>query len=326
MTVFPVTHSVLSIKALLSDVLPNYDIKVPTECKFLSLGLNDTFLVTTGQNKYILRAYRKDWRSREDIHFELELLQHLKQQGIPVAAPIARKDGTFVEEVLAPEGLRYIALFSYALGKEIAYEADEENDCYLYGKAVANIHTATATFQSNYRRFSIDLEHLLDKPLESIGPLLAHRPDDWNYLVTLVEKLRTCVQALPLKGLETGVCHGDFHGGNVHVNEHGTYTFFDFDCCGFGWRTYDIAVFRWSSRLANKEKERWTPFLRGYTEVRPLEDIDLRATPYFVAIRHVWLTGLHTGNGQDWGYWMDDRYFDRALKFFREWEAEFLPS
>ena len=43
-----------------------------------------------------------------------------------------------------------------------------------------------------------------------------------------------------------------------------------------------------------------------------------------MAIRHIWLLGLHTGNGQYWGYgWLDDKYFDRARTFFREWEAEF---
>lgn len=68
--------------------------------------------------------------------------------------------------------------------------------------------------------------------------------------------------------------------------------------------------------------ERLLPnFLRGYREVRPIGEADIQATWYFVAIRQVWLLGLHTGNGQDWGFgWMNDPYFDQALKFFREWD------
>lgn len=323
MEIFPVTHSILSVKALASYILSKYDIEPPLECKLLGQGLNDTFLVTTRVNKYILRAYRTGWRSLEDIRYELELLDYLKKQGIPVSIPIAQSDDNFVEEVFAPEGTRYIVLFSYAPGKAIAYEADEENKSYLYGKAVATIHAATDTFQSTHERFAIDLEHLLDKPLRVIQPLLTHRLDDWNYLIGFVEKLRRHVQNLSSERLETGFCHGDFHGGNVHVDEDKVHTFFDFDCCGLGWRAYDVAVFRWMARLDGKEKERWTPFLSGYREVRSLDETDLEAVPCFVAIRHVWLTGLHTGNGHDWGFnWMNDEYFDRTFKFFREWEAE----
>jgi Ser/Thr protein kinase RdoA (MazF antagonist) len=323
MNIFPVTHSTLSVKALEHNLLSKYDIGFPLECQFFTTGLNDTFLVKAGSNKFILRAYRALWRSLHDIQFELELLRYLHRQGIAVSIPIAQKDGTLIETIQAPEGERHIVLFSYAPGEHPNYEADEENKSYLYGKAVAKIHTATDSFQSKHERFKIDLEHLLDKPLQAIQPFLKHRLDDWNYLTELIEKLRAHVQNLPLSRLETGVCHGDFHGGNVHVDENKVFTFFDFDCCGVGWRAYDLAVFRWDARLSNRAQERWAAFLRGYKEERPVKDIDLEAIPYFVAIRQIWLTGLHTGNAYDWGRsWLDDRYFDRTLEFFRKWEAE----
>lgn len=324
---FPVTHSTLSVKALITDVLPNYDIEPTTECRFLNLGLNDTFLVNTQGAKYILRAYRTGWRSLSEILYELEALLHLKREGISVSAPIARKDGNHVSTVMAPEGLRYLVLFTHAPGKALAYETEEENESYLYGKVTAKIHAATDTFQSAHKRFALNFEHLLDDPLHSIQPLLSHRLADWDYLVTLAEKLRLRVQDILLDSLETGFCHGDFHGGNAHLDQDKALTFFDFDCCGMGWRAYDIAVFRWGARLRGKDKERWPSFLRGYTEERPLGDTDIQATPYFVAIRHFWLLGLHTGNGPDWGFvWMNDGYFDRALKFFREWETEYLAE
>ena len=94
-----------------------------------------------------------------------------------------------------------------------------------------------------------------------------------------------------------------------------------------GWRAYDIAVFGWGARSQDKEKTIWPAFLRGYREIRSLSDIDLQATAYFVAIRHLWIVGIHTANGYDWGFgWMHDRYFDRAIKFLRDWEAEYLKE
>jgi Ser/Thr protein kinase RdoA (MazF antagonist) len=330
---FPVTHSILSVEALITDLLPHYHIETPTDCRFLQPGLNDTFLVKTQTSKYILRVYRKDWRSLDEILYELEVLLHLQRSRISVSVPIARKDGDLVSFVMAPEGLRYIVLFTYALGKQPEYETEKDREAYLYGKAVAKVHTATDTFQSSHQRFTIDLEYLLDTPMRSIEPFLSHRSDDWKYLVMLAEKLKLAIQNLPVNSLEVGFCHGDFHSGNAHLvggaspleNLNEQITFFDFDCCGMGWRSYDIANFRWNARLNKKDNEMWPSFLRGYTEERHLSELDIQTTRYWVPIRHFWLLGVHTSNGHDWGFgWINDGYFDRALKFFREWETEYL--
>jgi Ser/Thr protein kinase RdoA (MazF antagonist) len=118
-------------------------------------------------------------------------------------------------------------------------------------------------------------------------------------------------------------CHGDFHGWNAHVDETQQLTFFDFDCCGKGWRAYDIATFFWGARIRDKHKKRCSNFLRGYTEVRQLSDADLASIPYFVAVRHIWLVGVLAANGSDLGFgWMDDKYMDRQIKLWREMESE----
>ena len=52
-TYFPVTHSVLSATALMVEVLPDYDIGTPVECKLWDRGLNDTYRVDTTDNRYI---------------------------------------------------------------------------------------------------------------------------------------------------------------------------------------------------------------------------------------------------------------------------------
>jgi Ser/Thr protein kinase RdoA (MazF antagonist) len=195
---FPVTHSILSTKALMAEILPDYDIGTPMECKLLNRGLNDTYLVKTTTEKYILRVYRAGWRSHSDIRYELEALLHLKRLNVSVSAPVPRRDGEFLHSVSAPEGSRTIVLFTYALGKEPVYAANEESESYQYGRSVAQIHSETDGFQSQYQRFHLDLEYLLDAPLKSIQPLLIHRPDDWEYLQSLSEKLRHHVVSIPL--------------------------------------------------------------------------------------------------------------------------------
>src|SRR5262245_57595821 len=101
----PVTHSTLSVQALIDDVLSDYDIDAPTECKLLNRGLNDTYLVRTYATNYILRVYRSGWRTLSEILYELEALLHLKRAGIAVSIPLPRKDGHLINTVTAPEGV-----------------------------------------------------------------------------------------------------------------------------------------------------------------------------------------------------------------------------
>jgi hypothetical protein len=51
---FPVTHSTLSAAALMSEVLPDYNVGAPIACKLLGMGLNDTYQVDTAEQRYIL--------------------------------------------------------------------------------------------------------------------------------------------------------------------------------------------------------------------------------------------------------------------------------
>ncbi len=325
---FPVTYSTLSIQALAADVLPDYAVGDIAECKFYSTGFNDTYRIETvhGSTVY-LRAYRLPWRTLADIEYELDALVHLHSQGIPVIRPLPRKNGRLVRAVPAPEGLRYVALFTGAPGKEIAYDENPESVAFKYGQAVARIHNALQDFNSPHARFHIDLDHLIDTPLRNIGPFLSHRADDWAYLQRFAAMLRQRILDLPASALEQGFCHGDLQGYHANIAADGTLTFFDFDCCGFGYRAYELAVFRWCGRLEEQEDLRWEPYLRGYREIRPLNDLDVQAIPLFVGARYIWHMGVHTQNAPDWGCgFLNDGYFDRRLEQLRAVEADYLAG
>lgn len=70
------------------QVLPQYALPPALRCRFLVSGLHDNYLVEGPIEKYIVRVYRRRWRSREEILFELELLDHLRRRGSPVAYPL----------------------------------------------------------------------------------------------------------------------------------------------------------------------------------------------------------------------------------------------
>ena len=66
-------------------------------------------------------------------------------------------------------------------------------------------------------------------------------------------------------------------------------------------------------------------YLTGYLRHRPVNSIDIAAIPTFVAIRQIWLTGLHVGLADRFGWhFLNDQYFDRQFKVLRNWQKNFL--
>ncbi|WP_429842749.1 hypothetical protein [Brevibacillus sp. FIR094] len=52
------------------------------------------------------------------------------------------------------------------------------------------------------------------------------------------------------------MCHGDLQGNfNTNFCDDNTYTHFDFDLCGYGWRAYDLAAFKLSRILIEEDDE-----------------------------------------------------------------------
>ena len=325
---FPVIASTLHPTALAIEILPGFGVGAVTECKFFSGGFNDTYQVKTADEQtYYLRAYRPKWRTLADIQYELDVLNHLKNKGFPAAQPLTYRDDQFYCAVPAPEGTRYLALFTECSGPEISYEHEPETMAQHYGQAVAQMHNALDDFISPYPRFHKDLAHFIDMPLRNVEPFLAKRPTDWAYFQAFAEKVRRKILALPASELEMGFCHGDLQGYHAKVDEDGNLTFYDFDCGGYGYRSYDLAVFLWCCRLEDAIDVRWEPFLQGYQEARHLNHFDLQAVPLFVCCRYLWHMGVHAQNTPDWGIgFLNDEYFDGHLKRLRQAEEDYLKT
>ncbi len=318
---FPVIHSILSAGAVLAEVTQAYAIDTPATGQLLMPGMNDTYLVTTRDSRYIVRVYRAQWRTPSEIGYELELLTHLAARGVSVSVPIPARDGSLIRLLSAPEGTRHLVLFTYARGTPLSWT--EEEHCYRAGKLLATIHAASEDFRSEHGRFRLDLRYLIDTPLAELRPFLTHRPEDWCYLEGFAARLRARAEEAVGAGLDWGVCHGDFSStGNFHVAEDHTLTVFDFDLCGPGWRAYDLAPIQRAAQGC-KNSAIWDAFLKGYTETRSLAAADLAAVPLFHTINRLWSLGMRAGNVAKWGaLFMGDWYLDWQLTFFRNWEAE----
>lgn len=118
------------------------------------------------------------------------------------------------------------------------------------------------------------------------------------------------------------------HPGNARFDATGEPTLFDFDCCGYGWRVSDLAVFLWNAHLEKRPKgwreARWRAFLRGYREVRPLDPGALDAVPLFLVARQIWLMGNDCLGRSEWlPQWLTPGWFREMVGFVRDWVAEY---
>lgn len=324
---FPATDSNLCATALIERVLSHYDLGAIRCCHLQHRGLNDTYKVEVVQSEtYYLRVYRAGWRTRDQIDTEIAILLHLAQRQASISRPVLAKHGQALIPLDCVEGRRWAALFTSAPGQEIDFIGYNELLAGSYGEAVATVHNAAEGFEGRPNRPVLDLAELLDQPLRLLTSALSHRPEDVDFVTRLGNRLRQRIQGQA--GLEIGFCHGDFHGRNACEID-GAFTFYDFDCCGWGYRAYDLAVFPWAFAVRHNSVERieamGRAFLGGYQRQRAVGRIDVEAIIPFVAIRQIWLLGLHIATRDRFGWgWINDAYFTNQLKVLRDWEQNWL--
>jgi Ser/Thr protein kinase RdoA (MazF antagonist) len=268
---FPVVYSTLSGEALVDRVLSQYELDEVLGCRLWNRGLSDIYLVETLTTLYVLRVSHAHWRNQSETQFELEFLDFLRRQDLPVAHPLISREGRLTIELLAPEGKRYAALFIYAPG-QIPLGDLNPSQAQSLGQALARIHQAGQKFASSSYRQPLSLDYLVDESVAAIAPFLATRPTDGAYLQDVVDHLHDQLSSLPRRSPCWTVCWGDPHSGNVHFTTDDQPTLFDFDQCGYGWRAFDIAKFFQVGMRAGLSRSVRLAFLAGYEAEQPLLD------------------------------------------------------
>ncbi len=296
-----IARSFIAADSVAELIAEEYDLPAPVTAKMFSKLLrtqdNDHYLVTAGDGaQYAFRIYQQGNRFRRaesDYLYELDWLRFLKERGLPVSHPIARRDGSGLGRIDAPEGTRYYALFTLAHGDPLSLKDDDQ--LYIVGEEMARIHVASNEFVSPHARKPLDLGFLLDRPLERIRHSWTdERADNVDLVITAAEEAREELNRLlggePPAPDSWGPIGGDFHQSCVYFDEADQPTFFNFDLCGPGWRAYDIASFLSNASLIHAE-EQAEAFFAGYYSIRPLTSAEHDSIAPFLTVRRVWLMG-----------------------------------
>jgi Ser/Thr protein kinase RdoA (MazF antagonist) len=286
------------------------------DCTLYSRGHNDVYKVkTSGRDNLAVRIPTVNWRTRSQLVAEAEAVRALADSGLPVATPIQASDGDWTPAVATPEGVRYSIVHAWAPGEQPQYSQSQQ--VALYARLAARLHDIRGKFDGRGLS-TIDLDYLVDAPMEQLRPSLAHHPSASSYFEGLRARIHS--RAGAFEQLSWGFCHGDLHFGNV-VDTAGELTVFDFEFCGLGWQVYDLATFCWAARLRGHYGTAKDTFIREYLASRSVARAELEVLPLFVIMRHLWLMGHHARMAYLTGVaYQTPAYFEQAVAFCRKLE------
>ncbi|PDT81788.1 phosphotransferase [Sinorhizobium sp. BJ1] len=305
---FDPLYSTSQIEAIERFIDKHYVLGSPVSCQLLQRGLNDVYLASvTSSERYVFRLSHHRARGPANVKSETAFLTHLSKLGVPVAAPIPTRDGTFFLQGHAPEGARDGVLFQAINGREPL--ATDTGDAWANGKTLGG---------ALYR---LDLEHLLHRPLARIRDSgIVEDAHVLSDLGQIAERTATAIKAF--SNLTWTYCHGDCHGFNSRINGAGEAVFFDFDDGGPGYLASDLAVFLWAQvSFGRSLTAMWAAFVDGYQSIRPITPDDFEGAIRFVIVRHFWLMGEYASRAREWGS-NSVGWIAREVTFLRTWETE----
>lgn len=275
MRTFPVIASTISEKELGEFAKERYGLNENYDCKLFRTGMNHTYFLSDNETKYVLRVYSHNWRSKSDIIAEIELLNLLKENNLSVSFPIQDKNGELIQEINAPEGIRYVVLFSFAKGEKIRF-TDKET-CFVIGSSMAKIHNLTSN--TTIARISYDKESLIELPYERLKEHFSEKLPEMEF----IEEIGQFFKKTDFENSRNGVVHMDIWYDNMAVTNEKEITFYDFDFCGNGIQILDVGYFcKQLFHIETDKKEyelKMKHFLEGYQSIRQLSDNELKLIP-----------------------------------------------
>lgn len=315
-------------------LLRHYSIAEPLACELFSHGLNDIYRARTPAANFFLKVYGPSPTGRRDVEGEIQILLHLEKVGIPASRVVPQRSGHHFLQLDAPEGQRVAVLFAEMPGDPLTSCLNDESSK-LYGLSLARLHKHVDQL-SALRTTARTLNHR--DPWDAVVNYLSEQypTSRLHALREMIEALVTRVDnSLQAEGHTKGICHGDIHDLNAHLDSDGSLSILDFEDWHYGWRTYDLATFfrtlvlRHSLNLGDMahggiENDElfgcWQSFLTGYQQVRQLSRGEHMSIYALVPIRRAIEMARSVKNARLFGVMnITPQYLERGLKFMESW-------
>jgi len=320
MNVFPVSNSTLHPFHIAGFVKRNYQLEGDTVARILKTGISDTYLVTAGCGRYIFRVYSLNWRTEKEIAAEIELVNRLKENDLPVSYALPDKASNYIQHLQAPEGWRFGVLFSFAKGgKMLNIPVDLHRKL---GTIMGRMHKVTHELQLERTRYTPQV--LLEEPFERLLEFLPAGTEEMIYMASLKKYLLAVLNKSDKNQLRKGMVHLDIWFDNISIDDDDI-TVFDFDFCGNGWLVLDIAYYILQLYSTEKDEQEFNlkkeSFLAGYASVNAITKEEQELVPAAAVCLYFFYLGVQCRRFDNWSnVFLNEIYLKRFINLLiKKW-------
>lgn len=216
----------------------------PDALEDLEGGENFVFGFESDGKEYVLRVGHSSHRARDLIQAEIDWLNYLVGRHLPVASPVASRQGKWVEVIDQARGGGYFVAvaFERAPGEDLGGGSLTKEKWWnagvfeQWGAVMGRLHQSARDYrvpEAGPRRPNWDEWPVMD--------FARWIPDEQGAVLAYGDELKKRLSALPRAPDSYGMIHGDFTQINFAVDS-GALTLFDFDRCEYAWFVKDIAT------------------------------------------------------------------------------------
>lgn len=283
-------------------------------CRLLKTGINDSYLIHSGDVKYVFRVYSLNWRTKKDINEEIRLLNLLMENSIPVSFPIKDAQGNDIHELNAPEGNRFGVLFSFAKGEKLLnFPAGLH---FKAGEIMARMHKITLGLKLD--RVVYTPKVILQDSFEQLKKFLPAGTPEMDFMVSAQQYLLKEFEKIKVDEVRSGAVHLDIWFDNFSIDNGTDITLFDFDFCGDGWLCLDVAYYILQINSTEKDeaecKLKTEAFLAGYESITKLSDEEKRTIPMLGVSLYFFYLGVQCQRFDNWSNtFLNEMYLKRYI-------------
>ena len=249
-------------------------------------GFENLLLSTTQGPGRVLRVTSANRRTRGLVEAELRFVEHLANAGVTVARPRRSRGGSLCEELVTASGDHVIlTCMDRAAGGKKGPTGWSELEIEAYGQLLGALHRASETYRPAH---GVARRPDWHDPLFDPG---LNRADTAPALRERYHARHAACVIHPAGGTDL-LIHLDAHHGNLFTTGGPQLTLFDFDDCGYGTATHDVAIvlFYWlmghDSPL--EELRRFSQiFLSGYQKHAKLPPSWAEGAERFLSLREL---------------------------------------
>lgn len=242
------------------------------------------------KHEYILRISHTGLRrSKHQVLAEVDFINYLSDNGVPVAKAIPSPQGNMFEPSES-NPLFVGVLFEKAKGHPPKKEFWQPTFIERYGKITGRMHRLTKAYEppSPVCRRPDGMEDLEGFAEKFLPPGQTDVIREWNNLLDTLRRL-------PKKKKDYGLIHQDLHSGNFFVDDDGDLKIFDFDDCQYFWFSHDIAMALFyvvphnCMKIVDLDNAGFflKHFLAGYRRENDLEQRWILEIPTFLRLREM---------------------------------------